>query len=29
MSFINEYINRRLGVSELESELLKLISEYH
>ena len=29
MSFINEYINRRLSGPELESELLKLISEYN
>lgn len=29
MSLINEYINRRLSGSELESELLKLISEYN
>ncbi len=29
MSLINEYINRRLSVPELESELLKLISEYN
>jgi len=29
MSFINEYINRRLSGPDLESELLKLISEYN
>lgn len=29
MSLINEYISRRLSASELESELLKLISEYN
>jgi len=29
MSLMNEYINRKLGGSELESELLKLISEYN
>ena len=29
MSLISEYINRRLGAPELESELLKLISEYN
>jgi len=29
MSLINEYINRKLSGSELESELLKLISEYN
>ncbi len=29
MSLMNEYINRRLGGPELESELLKLISEYN
>ncbi len=29
MSLMNEYINRRLSVPDLESELLKLISEYN
>lgn len=29
MSLMNEYINRRLGVPELEAELLRLISEYN
>jgi len=29
MSLMNEYINRKLSGSELESELLKLISEYN
>ncbi|MCK4447997.1 MAG: ATP-dependent Clp protease proteolytic subunit, partial [Candidatus Marinimicrobia bacterium] len=29
MGLMNEYINRRLSVPELESELLKLISEYN
>jgi len=29
MSLINEYINRKLSGSELESELLKLVSEYN
>jgi len=29
MSLMNEYINRRLSVPELESELLNLISEYN
>jgi len=29
MSFINKYIDRKLSVPELESELLKLISEYN
>jgi len=29
MSLMNEYINKRLGAPELESELMKLISEYN
>jgi len=29
MSLMNEYINRRLSGAELESELVRLISEYN
>ena len=29
MSLISEYINRKLSIPELESELMKLISNYN
>ena len=29
MGLINEYIDKRLGIQELEAELLKLISAYN